>query len=93
MPFGDRMSIMSTGCNISYDDARKLSEVLHLWRDRKTEVSWEKIISVVYDCPVENKRIADEICEFLAKPEIMNEYLFSDQPGKIKIIVVDKIIL
>ena len=79
--------IKSTQFNVQYTDTIKLSEVLQVWRDKKTsEVSWEKIISVVEDCPVENKRVADEIREFLARSEIRNEYLSSDQPGKITII-------
>ena len=30
---------------------------------------------------------------FLARPETMNEYILSDQPGKIKMIIIDKAIL
>ena len=76
--------IKSAQYNVQYTDTIKLSEVLQVWRDMKTcEVSWEKIISVVDHPPIENKRVADEIYEFLARPEIMNEYLPFDQPGKI----------
>ena len=76
--------IKSAQYNVQYTDTIKLSQVLQVWRDKKTcEVSWEKIIFVVDHRPVENKRLADDICEFLARPEIMNEYLLSDQLGKI----------
>ena len=79
--------IKSAQYNVQYTDTIKLSEVLQFWRDKRTcEVSWEKIISVVDNRPVENKRVADEICEFLSRPDIRNEYLSSNQPGKIKII-------
>ena len=89
--FGD---IMSAQYNVQNTDAIKLSEVLQIWRDKRTcKVSWEEIISVVDDPPVKNKRLADEICEFLARPEIMNEYLHSDQPGKIRMNIFDKIIV
>ena len=91
---GVRMSIISTGCNMEYDDTRKLSEVLQVWMNRKTcEVSWRMIITVIDDPPVEEKRLADEIRDFLASAKIRNEYLLSDQPGKIKMIIIDKPIL
>ena len=91
---GVRMSIKSTGCNMEYDDTRKLSEVLQVWMDRKTcEVSWRMIITVIDDPPVEEKRLAYEIRDFLARAKIRNEYLLSDQPGKIKMIIIDKPIL
>ena len=78
----------------TYDDTRKLSLILQRWKDGETcEVSWRMIHSVVVDPPVKNKRVGDEICEFLARCEIKNEYLPSDQTGKIKLIKIDKIIL
>ena len=94
VPYADRMYIMSAGSNLPYDDTRKLSEVLQVWIDTKScEVSWRTIITVIDDPPVDEKRVADEIHYFLAKPEIMNEYLLSNQLGKIKLITIDKIIL
>ena len=89
--YGVRMSIMSTGCNVEYDDTRKLSEVLQVWVDRKTcEVSWKMIITVIGDPPVDEKGVADKIHDFLARSDIRNEYLLSDQPGKIKMIIINK---
>ena len=62
--------------NITYDCTKKLSEVLQVWIDKRTcEVSWRTIITVTDDPPIENKRVADEICEFLARSDIQNEYL------------------
>ena len=91
--YGVRMS-MSTGCNVEYDDTRKLSEVLQVWIDKQTcEVSWKMIITVINDPPVEEKEVANQICDFLASDKIRNEYLLSDQPGKIKMIIIDKVIL
>ena len=91
MGYGD---IKSAQYNVQYTDTIRLSEVLQIWRDRKTcEVSWEKIISVVDHHPIENERLADEICEFLARPDIIKEYLSTDQPGKIRMIIFDKIIV
>ena len=85
----DMMSIIV----LPYDNATKLSKVLQCWIDRKTcDVSWRMIITVINNCPVEEKRVADEICDFLARPEIMNEYLLSDQSGIIKMIIINKII-
>ena len=94
VPYGDRMSIMSVGSNVPYDDTRKLSEVLQVWMDRKTcEVSWKMIITVIDDPPIKEKGVVNEIRNFLARSDIWNEYLLSDQPGKIKMILIDKIIL
>ena len=91
---GVRMSIMSTGCNVEHDNTRKLSEVLQVWMDKQTcEVSWKMIITVIDDPPVEGKEVANKIRDFLASDKIRNEYLPSDQPGKIKMIIIDKVIL
>ena len=71
--FGD---IKSTEYNMTYDSTKKLSEVLQVWIDKKTcEVSWKTIITVIDDPPIENKRVGDEICEFLTRSDIQNEYL------------------
>lgn len=69
--------------NVAYDDIRKLAEVLQIWRDKRTcDVSWRKIITVIEEPPLETKVVAWNIFHFLARPEIKNEYLLSDQPGK-----------
>ena len=79
--YGD---IKSAEYNVSYDHTRKLSEVLQVWIDKKTsEVSWRIIITVVTDPPVEKKKIADEIREFLSRPDIQNEYLSLNQQCKL----------
>ena len=68
--------IKSAEYNITYDSTKKLSELLQIWIDKRTcEVSWRTIITVIDDPPIENKRIGDKICEFLAKSDIQNEYL------------------
>ena len=80
----DIMSIKLAQCNVSYANTMNLSEVLQVWIDRKTcEVSWRMIITVTDKPPVEEKRVADEIRKFLARPDIMNEYLPSDPHGKL----------
>ena len=85
VPHDDIMSIRQP--NIAHDNTRKLSAVLQVWKDGKTcEFSWRMIITVINNPPVEEKRVVDEICSFLARPEIMNEYLSSDQSGKINMI-------
>ena len=74
---------------LPFVNATKLSRVLQHWIDRKTcDISWRMIITVINDPPVEEKRVADTICDFLARPEIMNEYLLSDQPGIIEMIII-----
>ena len=88
------MGIKDAQGNTLHANTRNLSDVLQLWIDWKTcEVSWKKIITVINNPPVDEKSVAKEICHFLATPENMNEYLPSDQPGKIKMITNDKIIL
>ena len=71
--YGD---IKSAEYNMTYDSTKKLSEVLQVWIDKRTcEVSWRTIITVIDDPPIKNKRVGDEICEFLARSDIQNEYL------------------
>ena len=85
--YGD---IKSAEYNVAYDDTTKLSEVLQVWIDKRTcEVSWKKIITVVKEQPVEHKVVADEMYKFLERPDIRNEYLSSDQPGKINKIILN----
>ena len=68
--------IPSAEYNLSYDYTRKLSEVLQVWIDKRTcEVSWRKIITVVEEPPIDNKIVADNIYQFLSRPDIQNEYL------------------
>ena len=63
---------------------KKLSEVLQVWINKRTsEVSWKKIITVVKDPPVQHKQVAEKIFHFLKRPDIRNEYISSDQPGKV----------
>ena len=84
--YGD---IKSAEYNVAYDHTTKLSEVLQVWIDKRTcEVSWRMIIAVVKEPPVENKAVAEKIYKFLVRPDIRNEYISSDQPGKFYKIVV-----
>ena len=83
VPYGD---IKSAEYNEAYGDTTKLSEVLQVWMNKKTRlVCWQTIITVVEEPPVENKIVADDIYQFLTRPDIQNEYLFSHHhTGKIK---------
>ena len=84
VPYGDIKSAMyKEACG----DTRKLSEVLQIWIDKRTRpVHWQTIITVVEKPPVENKAVADEIYQFLTRPDIQNEYLSSHyQTGKRKV--------
>ena len=75
VPYGD---IKSAEYNEAYDHTKKLSEVLQVWIDKKTHlVCWQTIITVVEEPPIENKVVADNIYQFLTKPDIQNEYLSS----------------
>ena len=60
----------------AHEDTRKLSEVVQIWIDKGTRpVCWKTIITVIEEPPVENKAVADEIYQFLTRPDIQNEYL------------------
>ena len=89
--YGD---IKSAEYNESYDHTRKLSEVLQVWRDKRTcLVCWQTIITVVEEPPVENKAVADEIYQFLTRPDIQNEYLSSHhQTGKMIFIIYKNVL-
>ena len=77
--------IKSAEYNVAYNDTTKLSEVLQVWIDKRTcEVSWRMMITVVKEPPIEHKVVAEKIYQFLARSEIRNEYLSSDQPCKVK---------
>ena len=53
-------------CNIQHNDMDKLSKVLQLWiNQRKCEVSWKKIITVIKNPPLNNVNLANEICHNL----------------------------
>ena len=73
----------------AHEDTRKLSEVLQVWMDKKTRlVCWKTIITVIEEPPVENKAVVNEIYQFLARPDIQNEYLSSQhQTGKMNFII------
>ena len=74
--YGD---IKSEEYNVSHDNKAKLSEVLQVWIDRKKrEVSWKTIITVVRDPPLNNEKVANEICCFL-----LNEYESGQQGIKL----------
>ena len=83
--YGD---IKSAEYNVTYDDTRKLSEVLQVWIDKKTcEVSWRMIITVMKEPPIEHKVVTEKIYQFLARPDIRNEYLSSGKVRKIILII------
>ena len=63
-------------------DTYKLSEVLQMWIDeRNSDVCWGTIISVVKEPPINNKNVADQIYEFLSRPNIQHVYLPSHESG------------
>ena len=63
-------------------NTRRLSEVLQAWIEGKpSEVSWETVISVVENPPVENKTVAEAIVMFLTSADAQYKYCYSGQPG------------
>ena len=67
----------------AYEHTRRLSEVLQIWIDKKTSrVCWSTIITVIEEPPIEHKVVAYEIYQFLKRPDIQNEYLFSHDTSK-----------
>ena len=52
--------------NASYNNTIRLSNVLQLWMDqRKREVSWDTIITIIKNPPLNNVKVANRICHFL----------------------------
>ena len=81
--------IKSAEYDVAHVNTTKLSEVLQVWIDKRTcEVSWKTIITVVKEPPIDHNVVAENIRKFLERPEIRNEYLSSDQPGKVKNILI-----
>ena len=61
--YGD---IKSEEYSVLHDNKARLSEVLQLWiNQRKREVCWKTIITVIRDPPLNNVNVANEICRFL----------------------------
>ena len=62
--------IKSEEYSASHDNKARLSEVLQLWiNQRKREVCWKTIITVIRDPPLNNVNVANGICRYL-----LNEY-------------------
>ena len=50
----------------SYNNTTRLSKVLQLWiNQRKREVSWDTIITIIKNPPLNNVNVANGICRFL----------------------------
>ena len=68
--------LMNIKHNTSFDDDDRLSEVFQLWMDRDTtDVSWRKVLYVIWNRPIENRSLHDEVMAFLSCPHIQQEYL------------------
>ena len=48
---------------------------------RPHEATWRTIIEVVKRAPIENKKVANDILQFLARQDVQNEYLFIKKLG------------
>ena len=73
-----------------YDDCNKLSDVLQLWIDSDKDVTWKKIISVIADPPVKNKRLANEIKQsVLTQKNVQYEYVHHEPSTVASICTVD----
>ena len=71
--------------DVPNDCTRKLSKILQVWIEQRTsQVTWEKIITVVEDKPVQNKNVVKKIFDFLERPNNQKIYLPSYQLGKFK---------
>ena len=69
--------IQSIHYDVSYNDTRKLSEVLQTWINTCTKPSvltWRTIINIVREYPVNEPAQAEAILNFLAKPDIYSNY-------------------
>ena len=60
---------------LNTSDTLRLSEVLQLWMDQKPAfVSWRTIIEAIEKPSVNNSAIAEEIRQFLSKPNVISSY-------------------
>ena len=67
---------------MAHDITQKLTEVLQHWMNgRPHEATWRTIIEVVKRAPIENKKVANDILQFLARQDVQNEYLFIKKLG------------
>lgn len=67
IPYGDLKQLTYS----HLPDVHKLSETLQIWIDTKCRpVTWQTIIDVVSNPPVENMVLADEIRHFLSETEL-----------------------
>ena len=58
--------IKSEEYSVSHDNKARLSEVLQLWiNQRKREVCWKTIITVIKGPPLNNVNVGNKICRFL----------------------------
>ena len=57
-------------------DSTKLSNVLQEWfKNDSPPVTWETIIEVVSNPPIDNQRVARQIREYLAEDDVFKQYL------------------
>lgn len=67
---------------MAHDITQKLTEVLQHWMNgRPHEATWRTIIEVVKRAPIENKKVANDILQFLARQDVQNEYLLIKKSG------------
>ena len=61
--------------NITYNNTQKLMEILQMWIDmRCSEVSWGHLLTVISASPLKNITVANDIREFLNRPDIQSLY-------------------
>ena len=68
--------------NVAHDNTQRLTEVFQHWMDGTPhEATWRSIIDVVKRAPIENKKVVNDIFQFLTRPDIQMEYLFTNKSG------------
>ena len=77
-------SLKSIEYDERYTDIMRLSEVFQNWIDgRPSEVSWRKILDVIKNPPISNKRLLEDLQKFLSRQDIQSSYLSPNgPPGK-----------
>ena len=82
--------IQSEKFNVSNDDSINLSKILVLWMNqRPKEVCWGKILAVIKAWPIEDEKLFKDICQFLSKADIKNEYLSNGKMQNVKYIYLN----
>ena len=56
-------------------DIQKLYQVIQIWLERSDNPTWTKLILAFEEPPLQNKRMAKTIREYLSRPDVYEKYV------------------